>query len=71
VKQAGGVVALVEILEDSREDLGLLIGEGEALALGGEGGATISGLKEWGLAQDVLMSCKDAPLLAHRQCDDG
>jgi len=70
VDQAGGVVTLVEVLEDSREDLRLLIGEGEALARRG-GGVAIGGLEEGSLAQDVLMRGKDASVPAHRKRDDG
>lgn len=38
VHQARVVVALVEVLQHGREDLGLLVGEGDALGRGGRGG---------------------------------
>lgn len=71
MKQAGSVVALVEILEDSREDVGLLIRKREAFSLGRGGGSSTGSLEERCLAQDVFVSGKDTPLPTHRQCDDG
>lgn len=71
VDQSGGVVALVQVLEDGREDLGLLIRQGDALARGLHVLRAQAGSQDGRLGQDLLMGGKDACLAADDQGDDG
>lgn len=70
VQQAGVVVALVEVLEDGREDLGLLVRERNPLALCLEVLVPAGLLEERRLAQDLLVGGEEAPLATNRQRDD-
>lgn len=71
VDQPGGVVALVQVLEDGREDLGLLVRQGDALARGLHVLRAQGGSQDGRLCQDLLMGGKDAGLAADDQGDDG
>lgn len=71
VDQSGGVVALVQVLEDGGEDLGLLVRKGDALARGLHVLRAQGGSQDGRLRQDLLMGGKDACLAADDQGDDG
>lgn len=71
VDQARRVVALVQVLEDRREDLGLLVREGEALARGLHVLRAQGGSQDGRFHQDLLMGGKDACLPADDESDDG
>ena len=73
------VVALVEIFEDRGEDLGLLVGQGDAaVRLVEEGvgrrrrrGAIVEeGMEVRRGAEDVFVGCEDALFSADDDCDD-
>jgi len=61
------VVAFVEILENRREDLGLLVGQRNLLGLRVCQLVVEDGLKEGGGEQDILVGGKDALVLADDQ----
>lgn len=65
VDEARIVVALVEIFEDRREDLGLFIRQGDLLALRVKHLVLHHGLEEWRNTEHVLMCGKDALLLTN------
>lgn len=71
------VVALVEVLEHRREDLGRLVGQGEAAALGhGAVGVVLLLVQQdvgevGGTGEDVLVGGKDALVGADDEGDDG
>lgn len=71
VHQARVVVALVEVLEHGAKDLGLLVGEGDALG-GGVHVPVPEGVAEEGAAaEDVLVGGKEALFSADDEGDDG
>lgn len=71
VKQAWVVVALVEVLKNSREDLGFFVGNGNPLTLRIEVLVTADALKERRLAQDLLVRRKQSSFSAHGKSNDG
>lgn len=71
VHQAWEVVALVEVLEDRREDFGRLVGQGDALA-GFEGRVVLEEVVEVGGAgEDVFVGGENTLLVAYDEGDDG
>ena len=71
VDQSRRVVTLVQVLEDGREDLGLLIRQGDALPRGLHVLRAKGRSQDGRLHQDFLMGGKDASLAADDQGDDG
>lgn len=71
VDEAGVVVALVEVLENRREDLGLFVRQGNLLALGVEHLILEDALEEGGDSKHILMGGEDSLFLADDQSHDG
>ena len=69
--ETGVVVALVQVLENGRKDLGLLVGQVDALVGGLEELAAAGCLEPGRVRQDVLVGGEEALLVADRDCDDG
>ncbi len=69
--EAGVIVALVEVLEHGREDLGLLVGQVDALALRVHILALQGLLEPRRGAEDVLVRGEDPLLLADHEGHDG
>jgi len=71
VKEAGVVVALVEVFEHRAEDLGLFFGEGDAFGVGFEELAAAAGGEEGGGGEDVLVGGEEALVRADAKGDYG
>lgn len=69
--QTGVVVALVEVLEDGREDLGLLIRKVDPPGRRVEELALADGLEVGRVAEDVLVGSEEALVPADADGDDG
>lgn len=65
------VVTLVEVLEDGGEDLGLLIGQIDALVGGLVELTAACSLEVGRVGQNVLVCCEETLLGAYAYCDDG
>lgn len=70
VHQAGIVIALVEILEDGRKDLGLLVREGDSLVHDIQGFPLARRLEKGRLAEDILVRGKEPSLAANSKSDN-
>lgn len=71
VDEAGIVVALVKVLENRREDLGLFVRQGNLLALRVEHLILEDALEEGGDSEHVLVGGEDSLFLADDQGHDG
>jgi hypothetical protein len=71
VNEAGIVVALVEVLENRREDLGLFVRQGNLLALGVEHLILEDTLEEGRDGKHILVGGEDSLFLANDQGHDG
>lgn len=71
VNETRRVVALVQVLEDGGEDLGVLFGKGETLARGLHVLLPQNGAEERRLGEDILVSGEYPLLRADDECDDG
>lgn len=70
--EARVVVALVEELEDGGEDLGLLVGQGDAARVGAVGDVLAEGgLEEGGEEEGGLVGGEEAVFFADDEGDDG
>lgn len=70
MQQAGVVVALVEILEDTGKDFGFFVRKMNPLALALEELSLASRRKEGRQAENILVGCKKSILSTNRQGDD-
>lgn len=71
VQQARVVVALVEILEDGRKDLGELFGQIDPLGAGFEELASTDGGEEWRVGEDIFVGGEQTLFRTHAYGDDG
>ena len=71
VLHAWEVVALVEVLQNTREDFGLFIGKVNALVRGLEELAGTGGMEPWRVTQDVFVCGKEPLLSSDADGDDG
>lgn len=65
------VIALVQVLEDRRENLGLLVGEIDTLVGGLVELATACSLEVRRVRQNILVCCEETLLSSYAYCDDG
>ena len=71
MKEAGVVVAFVEVFEDGGEDFRQLFREVDPFGGGLEELAAADGGEEGGVGEDVFVGCEEALLDADAEGDDG